>query len=480
MNGFFGPSSFFLTLLIALSSFGAHAFERDDEVGYLDPNLYSTPPNPGEDSPPSEERDRKFKLALDTLGIPPEPAPAFDFFPIHYAVSKDQLQSHFSAIDPDGGIQRYLDLNFLRVSLYREFFSSLLPQSFLEYSYPFAPTGTSQDSGWLIEKLKRVAQRAQQPLYVAPLEGLKIVIDPGHMGTDEWDTLTGKYVRFGGKKVSEGEIALSTALLLANELETLGATVTLTRTKNGPVAKTTPENFDVTPYIHQYFYNSKDSWMSSLLNQPDATVIRSVKNASETARAYSDIQRGQFFIGGEDLEARSKIIDAVNPDIVIDIHFDANQANQLQSIDNSIEAFVPGGVRKEETGSRIVRSYHMKHLLEVRRWNESVNLAGFMTAELSKSTGLPLLDLPEFLSSVKVKDGVYARNLYINRRNLRALTVYLECLHYDHVSEFYKLSNNSQTGHYRGNSFRYPARLNSVVKGLRDGFLRYFKEMKTY
>ena len=480
MNGFIGPVSYLLTLLIALVSSSAHAYERDDEVGYVDPSLYSSQSTETPEAPPSEERDRKFNLALDALGIPAEPAPAFDSYPTQYTVSKDELQSHLAAIDPDGGLSRYLDLNFMRLSLYRDFFSQLLPRSFLEYSYSFAPAGPSQDSDWLVERLKRIALRAQQPLFVAPLEGLKVVIDPGHMGTEDWDTATGKYVRFGGRKVSEGEIALSTSLLLANELELLGATVTLTRTKNGTVAKTTPETFDVTPYLRQYFYNSKDSWMRPLLSQPDATVIRSVKSAAETSRAYSDLQRGQFFIGGEDLEARSKIIDAVNPDIVIDIHFDANQANQLQSAENSVEAFVPGGVRKEETGSRIIRSYHLKHLLEVRRWNESVNLAGFMTGELSKSTGLPLMTLPEFLTSIKVKDGVYARNLYISRRNLRALTVYLECLHYDHVSEFYKLSNATQIGYYRGTSFRYPARLNAVVKGLRDGFLRYFREMKTF
>jgi hypothetical protein len=209
----------------------------------------------------------------------------------------------------------------------------------------------------------------------------------------------------------------------------------------------------------------------------DRNFIAAVKAAPETTKAYTDLQKGQFFIGGEDLEARSRIIDAVNPDIVLDIHFDANQANQLQNVDSSVEAFVPGAVRQDETGSRVTRSYHLKHLLEVRRWNESVNLAASMTGELSRSTGQPLLDRPEFLTSIRVKDGVYARNLYISRRNLRALTVYLECLHYDHVSEFNRLATNTEQGSYHGSFFRYPARLNAVVAGLKTGFLKYFKEM---
>ncbi|NDG84245.1 MAG: hypothetical protein EBX52_04305 [Proteobacteria bacterium] len=475
MAGFSG----IFTLFIALGALGARAAEMDGEFGYVDPaaSMNSTgAARDGTATDPSEERDRKFGLALDALGIPREPEPGFNGFPLPNEVNQSEVAAHLDAIDPDGGLRRYLDFKNSTVSLFKEFFTPLLPVSFIDYIYPFRNSGASSDSFQLLFKLERSARRIKQPLFVNPLEGLKIVIDPGHMGTEDWDTSTGKYVRFGGRKVSEGQIALSTSLLLANELEALGATVILTRTRNGTVAATTPETFDHRPYLNQYFYNAKDSWMSDLLKKPDAALIQSVKNAPETARAYSDTQRTQFFIGGEDLEARSKIIDRENPDIVIVIHFDANQSDQLQNSEASVEAFVPGGVRQGETGSRLMRSYHLKHLLEVNRWNQSVNLAAAMTSELARNTGLPLLSQPEFLTSIKVKDGVYARNLYLNRRNLKALTVYMECLHYDHVGEFYKLSSNFVSGSYHGSPFRYPARLDAVVSGLRDGMIRYFKE----
>jgi N-acetylmuramoyl-L-alanine amidase len=215
--------------------------------------------------------------------------------------------------------------------------------------------------------------------------------------------------------------------------------------------------------------------MAPLLRLDDQSLIQAVKAAPETRKAYSYVQRTQFFIGGEDLEARSKIIDQVNPDVVIDIHFDANKLDALQSGETAIEAFVPGGVRANETGSRTIRSLHLKHLLDVQRWNESVNLASSIVQEMSKSLGLPLQDTPDFLTSVRVKDGVYARNLYINRRNLNALMVYLECLHYDSVSEFSNLTVLDQNGSYHGSSFRYPKRLNSVVQGIRAGILKYFQ-----
>jgi hypothetical protein len=79
---------------------------------------------------------------------------------------------------------------------------------------------------------------------------------------------------------------------------------------------------------------------------------------------------------------------------------------------------------------------------------------------------------------MKVKDGVYARNLYLNRRNLRSLMVYLECLHYDHMKEFPRLAIKDQTGWYHGRSFTYPRRVGTVAKGIRDGLLRYFRELR--
>jgi len=471
-----------LMISVALGALGVRAAELDEGFGYLAPSPGMSAPAADDSPTPSGERDRKFGLALDALGIPREPDPGFNGFPLPNEVNQAAVTGQLARIDPDGGLRRYLEFKNNTVSLFKEFFTQFLPADFLEYTYSFRATGGSGgsgDSSALLFRLGRAALRIRQPLYTTPLAGLRIVIDPGHMGTEEWDAATGKFVRYGGRKVSEGQLALSTSLLLANELESLGATVVLTRTTNGTVAATTPETFDVKPYLNQYFYNAKDSWMSDLLKKPDAALIQSVRSAPETARAFSEAQRTQFFIGGEDLEARSKIIDRESPDIVLVIHFDANQTDRLQNTESSVEAFVPGGVRQDETGSRILRSYHLKHLLEVNRWNQSVDLAAAMTAGLAKSAGVPLLDLPEFLTSVKVKDGVYARNLYLNRRNLQALTVYLECLHYDHVNEFYRLSSNFAQGSYHGTPFRYPARLDAVVSGLRDGMLRYFKEMNS-
>jgi N-acetylmuramoyl-L-alanine amidase len=462
----------------------ALAYEVDGEFGYVDPDpagVVADPATPDKRQP-LEDRLQKFDLALDRLGIPRERTPGFDDFPLPGSVALKDVKPHLPVIDPDGALQRYLRISDSGISLFRDFFSAITPSSFLEYFFTLAGANAKyaapSDSGMLIQRLRQIGSQVRQGLFETPLRGLRVVIDPGHMGNEEWDHKTGKFVAVGGKTVSEGEIALSTALLLAGELEDLGAEVTLTRTKGGPVARTTPESFDPSPHLNQYFYNSLDSWMSGYFQLPANRFLSAVLEAPETRRAFDPAQRTQFFISGEDLEARARIVDEARADLVIDVHFDASKSNELQSSSRSIEAFVPGGVRLGETGSRVVRSHHLKHLLEVRRWRESVNLASSMIESMAESLDLPLLTRPEFLTSVKVKDGVYARNLYINRRNLGALMVYLECLHYDHVREFPGLAYKDRTGTYHGETFHYPKRLEAVVAGAKEGILRYFRTVE--
>lgn len=461
----------------------AQAYETEDFRGYLTHIPGSEDPIPPRAPHPYSKRTiangnrlRKFQLALDALKIPHEPVPDFSDFPLENEIAQPELIDRLKYIDPDDGLRRYLKIEATAISIFRDFFSSLLPRNLLEYSLALKPSGPSEDSASLLAHLQTIASQVQNPRVQNPLTGMKIVIDPGHMGTAFWDQETGKFVEVNGVKVSEGQLNLWTALLTANALEELGAKVVLTRTQDGPVSPESLQSFNSAPYINQYFYNSIDDWMAPYLEKlSDTAISTTIWNKPEVKQAYTSKQRSILYISGEDLEARSAIIDREQPHLVLDIHYDANNSHHLQSQVNSVEAFVPGAFRDNETGSRKIRAYALKHLLEIQRWNESVALAGEITSSVAESAQLPLLDSPTFMTAVKVQDGVYARNLYINRRNLSALTVYLECLHYDHTDEFSQLAQNTQVGNYHGMSFRYPSRLTSVVSGIRAGILKYFK-----
>jgi N-acetylmuramoyl-L-alanine amidase len=332
----------------------------------------------------------------------------------------------------------------------------------------------NRDSEDLISRLDRIARNVRLGGRPDPLNGLRVLIDPGHMGSAEWNARDGKYVTIGGKTVAEGEITLWTARLLATELEKLGAEVRLTRNSTNPVTSYTWANFDRSSRLADYYYKSLDDWMAKYLLLNDSELVRELPRAPEVLKTSTLPGKVALFLQ-EDLDARMKIFDAYRPDLFIDLHFDSQKTNALQSRRNDVSVYVPGAVGKKETGGRNDRAGHLKHLLEVRRWKQSVRFASTLVETVSKRLGVPLLK-EDNETMVKVRDGVFARNVHQMRRATSGLSAFFETFHYDHVKEFPRLTNLDRQASYHGTNFRYPARLESISTGLRDGLIQYFRE----
>src|SRR5690606_26522963 len=74
-----------------------------------------------------------------------------------------------------------------------------------------------------------------------PLDGLRIAIDPGHIG-GRWGKMEERWFQLpGSPPVQEGDMTLRVAKLLKPKLEALGATVTLVRNEAEPVTDIRPE-----------------------------------------------------------------------------------------------------------------------------------------------------------------------------------------------------------------------------------------------
>ena len=461
-----------LTLIATTPS--VMAYESEDMVyGYSDFSE-STPTPVRTRISLTPTRLEKFEAALEALGIPTEQTPDFSEFVQHNEVNEGDLRKNARWIDPDQGLFRYVSLKNGWIELFRDFFTSGIRTGYLEFSRSLSQKNPSVDSDALIQKLRQVSAQVRAG-ETKPLNGLKVLIDPGHMGGEDWDRRTGKFVSVNGSKVSEGELTLWTALVTAKKLVALGATVQLTRDRFGTVSQNTLENFDSSPFLRGYFHKSLDDWMAPYLDKPLEELKRMIVSAPETRKAYTEIQRLQFYIFGEDLEARARLMDQFNPDITLVIHYDASKNNQLQNSVQSLEAFIPGAFRANETGSRKAKALALKHLLEVRRWNQTVELADAVTGAMSKTLSIPRLNKPEAFTGFRVRDGVYTRNLYLNQRLMNGLMVYLECLHYDHVDEHARLAIKDRTLNYNSETIAYPSRIDHVAQGIETGILDYFR-----
>jgi N-acetylmuramoyl-L-alanine amidase len=449
-----------------LSLMGEHvaAYENEGEFGYqshieAEAELY-TPESAHFHFPYDHNRVLKFDQLSAELKIPPEAdSNLFQTLPIADQLNTTAVNQQLKWIDPEGGIGRYLTFDANSLSLLNVFFTRFFAEK------------ENLDSSPLLTRLQQISQQPDQSLL-----GLKVLIDPGHMGSAEWDENTGKYVQVAAGKVSEGEINLHTALLLAQQLEKLGASVRLTRQTLAPASKIPLSQYDPTSDIHEYFYSSLDDWIDPHFDLELPELVQAVRRSPQFSRMNSANRKTEFFIRGEDLKARTDLIAEFEPDITLDIHFDASDRNAVQNRVNALEAYVPGSFLKTETGSKATRAYALKHLLEVRRWSESVRLAKAITQKMSQHLKVPLLKTMHYPGAVKVHDGVYARNLAITKRAIHGLVVYLECLKYDHVTEHRVLLNKNKTGQYKQQTFLYSSRLDTVVSGIMAGILDYFYE----
>jgi len=131
-----------------------------------------------------------------------------------------------------------------------------------------------------------------------PLSGLRIAIDPGHLG-GQWAQLEERYfVVKGGPSIREGDLTLTVAQLLKPRLEKLGATVLLVRGKSEPVTPLRPDK-----------------------------LLALAKDSGEPAASPAALQRlaERLFYRTAEIHARAQLVNrTLKPDLVLCLHFNAD------------------------------------------------------------------------------------------------------------------------------------------------------------
>ena len=89
----------------------------------------------------------------------------------------------------------------------------------------------------------RTAQSLPRQKRAGVFSGLRIALDPGHIG-GEWAKMEERWFKMGDTPpVEEGEMTLRVAKILAPKLRALGARVSFVRRKNEPVTPFHPDDF---------------------------------------------------------------------------------------------------------------------------------------------------------------------------------------------------------------------------------------------
>jgi N-acetylmuramoyl-L-alanine amidase len=240
----------------------------------------------------------------------------------------------------------------------------------------------------------RSTREIPSPLLEKPLAGLKIAIDPGHIGGD-WAKMEERWLSFGGgMPVIEGDMTLWVAQLLKPRLEALGAEVSLVRSDSMPVTSVRPEDF--------------------LKPSPDSSPQLADPSAMKTAE--------RSFYRTAEIHARAKRVNLnLKPDLVLCLHFNAEpwgDPTQPTLIDRThLHLILNGAYTDDELALPEQRLALVKKLLS-RTHEEEVLVGSQLAATFAEFTQLPPYLYPaDSKNSLPIPGEPYlwSRNLLANR-----------------------------------------------------------------
>lgn len=229
----------------------------------------------------------------------------------------------------------------------------------------------------------------------APLQGVHVAIDAGHLG-GEWAQMEERWFKIGdGQPVTEGDMTLHVAKLIQPLLEAKGARVSLVRKDTQPLTKDRPQQLlplarEENPALANPFYLSK---------------------AAES-----------LFYRTSEIRARAAYVNEVlQPDLVLCLHFNAvawgDPANPTLVEENHLHILLNGAYTDEEIGFDDQRYEMIRKILQ-GTLHEEAAVAGVMADVFAKQTNLPPYPYePDSKRARNVAGHPYlwARNLLANR-----------------------------------------------------------------
>jgi hypothetical protein len=227
-----------------------------------------------------------------------------------------------------------------------------------------------------------------------PLDGLRLAIDPGHLG-GTWAVLEERRLVLGTHPpVCEGDLTLQVAKLLKPRLEALGAKVSLVRENSQPLTPLRPETL--------------------------LTLAKKLAPPGSTASPQKLAQR--LFYRTAEIHARANFVNAtLQPDLVLCLHFNAEawgDPDNPKMIDRShLHLLVNGAYSDDEVGLADQRFALLNKVLQGSH-AEEVLVAASVAEAMAAATGLPPFQYPATAANARPITGqpyLWARNLLANR-----------------------------------------------------------------
>jgi hypothetical protein len=305
-----------------------------------------------------------------------------------------------------------------------------------------------------------------------PLSGLRVALDPGHLG-GKWAKTEERWFQVDDTKpVTEGDLTLRVARLLAPRLRKLGAKVLFLRDSTQPITPKRPSDFkELARKI--LIKNGVPQPRPNVLDPNDPEKQQTIRWQSEILfYRYSEIRRRAVLVNTK-----------LHPDLVLCLHFNAEGWGDPKDptlIDkNHLHLLVNGSYLQEELEFDDERFEMIRRLLS-RTFDEELPLADAIASSMGKATGLPPYEYPTTQTTTKVGSTgyVYARNLLATRL-YRCPVVYCEPYVMNSKDAFARI----QAGDYEGtrdiDGIERKSIFREYADSVTDGLVDYYRNVRT-
>jgi len=313
----------------------------------------------------------------------------------------------------------------------------------------------------------RPAQSLPRPRRAGVLSGLRIALDPGHIG-GEWAKMEERWFKVGdASPVEEGEMTLRVAKMLAPKLRALGARVSFVRDKPEPVTPFRPDDFKGA--AREVLKAGGTENPREDFNGPDDPL------KEQTVRWQSEI----LFYRNSEIRQRARLVNfRLHPDLVLCLHFNAeawgDERNPTFIDKNHLHLLVNGSYLESELAFDDERFEMLRRLLS-RTYDEEIKIADTVAAAMAKEMQLPSYQYTtNNVTNVGTSGYVYARNL-VATRLYQCPVVYFE----PYVMNSNEVFARVQAGDYDGtrpiNGVERPSIYREYVDSVVEGLVEYYR-----
>ena len=314
-----------------------------------------------------------------------------------------------------------------------------------------------------------------------PLKGIKIALDPGHIGGD-WAKLEARYFKIGNDpSVEEATLNLTTCKRLAELLEADGAEIIWAKHDLEPVTDLRPEDLRreaiAALALNGHGSSSASGYTPSFLFGIAVPRI-SKHNAEAATESRIDNEAALLFYRVAEIRARGDVVNKQHPDLTICVHYNADDwgdpDNPTLTNHSRLVIFTNGAYEKSELVYDDYKYDMLRKLLDRTAVQEERGCA-LVGQSMLDTLKYPPEDYPAAYFAHHVTDvpSVYARDLLANRI-YHGPVIYCEGPYMNARDAYYRIIAGDYLGMRTIQGQSVPSIYRDYANSVEKGVLKYF------